>query len=183
MLIESLAVGIIILFLRGKLGRYLEAIQFKGLWLPIAAFILEWASGVFLGKLPWILSWTGLIEAVVYGLLMAFLWLNRRHRGFLIACTGLFLNALVVCFNRGFMPVDGEALRHFGFLETYDTLKQMQVFGHQLMTETTPLKFLGDVIHIQPPYPMPKSVSIGDLILGVGIGLHLALYKDINERH
>lgn len=177
MLTESLIIGLAVLILRGEGKQYVEQVHFKGLWLPIAAFLLEWLSGHFLGKWQLIQDWTLLIECLVYGSLLAFVWLNRRLKGFGFAGLGLILNACVVLINNGYMPVDGEALRHFGFLETYDTLKQMNVFGHNLMTDQTKLAYLGDVIHIKPPYPMPKSISFGDVILGLGIGGHLAFYK------
>lgn len=181
MLTESLIIGILILTLRGKLGHYVEQVQFKGLWLPVAAFLIEWAAGFFLARVAYIGSYTCFIELLVYGALLAFVGLNRQHLGFKIAMLGLLLNAAVVLANGGYMPVEGETLRHFGFFETYDTLKQMKVFGHSLITAQTQLSFLGDVIHIRPPYPMPKSVSLGDVVLGLGIGLHLALFRSPSD--
>lgn len=181
MLTESLILGLGILLLRGQGKHYVEQVHFKGLWLPIAAFLLEWLCGHFLGKWQFIQTQTLLIEGFVYSSLLIFVWLNRHLKGFGIAGLGLILNACVVLINNGYMPVDGEALRHFGFLETYDTLKQMKVFGHNLMTDQTKLAFLGDVIHIKPPYPMPKSISFGDVILGLGIWVHLALYKGTSD--
>lgn len=181
MLIESLMIGLLILALRGRIKQYALQVQFKGLWLPIAAFLLEGAAGYGLERISWILPATGLIEAAVYGLLLAFVLLNHQHTGFKLAALGLCLNAAVVFTNGGFMPVEGETLRHFGFFETYDTLKQMKVFGHNLMTQHTRLAILGDVIPIKPPYPMPKSISLGDVILGLGLGLHLALYKGTSD--
>lgn len=177
MLTESLILGFLVLAFRGQLKQYTEQVHYRGIWLPIAAFLLEGTASYGSATVDLIQRATLLVESIVYGLLMVFILLNRKHRGFKIAALGLGLNAAVVLANGGYMPVDGEALRHFGFFETYDTLKQMKVFGHSLMTPETRLAFLGDILHIKPPYPMPKSISLGDCILGLGIGLHIALYK------
>ena len=40
---------------------------------------------------------------------------------------------------------------------------------HEAMTEDTRLPFLGDIIRIPPPYPLPKILSIGDIFLIVGV--------------
>lgn len=30
---------------------------------------------------------------------------------------------------------------------------------------------LGDIIHIPPPYPFPKTISLGDVVIGIGMGM------------
>lgn len=40
---------------------------------------------------------------------------------------------------------------------------------HSLLTENTKFKFLCDIITLRPPYPFPKTISVGDIFLLSGI--------------
>lgn len=182
MLSESLVFGILILALRKELFNYGKQIQFKHIWLPIATFALEalseYITGHFNNPVATAVNRQSFwIELCLYMGLMTFIMMNKAHRGFKLMGVGLALNALVVLLNSGIMPVDGTALLRLGFEETYQALDSGQIFAHRLITPTTILPFLGDVIHITPPYPFPKSVSLGDILLGFGVLYHLAPYK------
>lgn len=183
MLIESLAIGLIWLTVRKKLTAYLKTIAYSGLALPIAAFVLESLGALSLSK--GLLSqnsgfWLSLsVEAMLYSLLMAFIGLNHRLKGFKLMGLGLLLNGLVVLSNGGHMPVDGSVLLSLGYETTYQALAQGQIFAHELIHNGTRLAFLADVIHLPPPYPFPKSVSLGDFLLGFGVLYHLASFSTV----
>ncbi len=100
-----------------------------------------------------------------------------RYKGLKLMGLGLMLNGLIVVFSGGTTWVDGTILAHLGYNETYLALEKEQVFAHYLITEQTKLSFLSDVIHLPPPYPYPKSVSFGNLLMGFGILLHLAFFE------
>ena len=182
MLGESLVLGILILGFRKELFNYGKQIHFKGIWLPLAAFALEALSEYIVGHFNapiavGVGSLSFWIELGIYIGLMAFIVMNRAHGGIKLMGLGLALNGLVILLNGGVMPVDGTVLLRLGFNETFHTLESGQIFAHQLMTPMTLLPFLGDVIHLAPPYPFPKSVSIGDFLLGFGVLYHLVRYK------
>lgn len=103
-----------------------------------------------------------LLLAVSYALLIAFLALNRAQPGTSLMALGLLLN-IVVIFANGGMPVSMTAARAAGF-DPSGYLKAS--IKHQVMGPGTALWFLGDVI----PLPVLRNiVSIGDVLLGVGI--------------
>ena len=110
-------------------------------------------------------STTGLaILAVSYLVLVTFVIFNLRLPGAYLMGAGMLLNILVIGLNGG-MPVSLEAVEAAGFDAT-DYLET--AFKHELMGPETKLEFLGDII----PIPLIRTaVSIGDILLGVGIFL------------
>jgi len=100
------------------------------------------------------------------GILLVVCWGNRRLLGFKVCALGLSVNALVIAFNRG-MPVAEEALvaldvdaAKAGILEHH--------FYH-VAGEGTRLLFLADVLPIAGPRTLESVVSLGDVLLLVGI--------------
>jgi len=168
MLIEPIFLALLIGFMaKGTLGNLLS-IQWRGLYLPVGAVLLETiadqlherillGSGITLG-----------IQVLVYGLLVAFFVINYRISGLKLVGVGVLMNVLVVFANGGYMPVSTSMAEAYGFVETLTLLKQGAIFGHAVLTPETTLSLLGDWIHIPPPYWFPKSVSPGDLIMDLG---------------
>jgi hypothetical protein len=53
-----------------------------------------------------------------------------------------------------------------GYIEV---LKESLYAKHTMLTSSTYLGFLGDVIPISDPYPRTQIISIGDIIMNIGI--------------
>jgi Family of unknown function (DUF5317) len=102
--------------------------------------------------------------AVSYGLLVAFLWVNRRLPAAPIMLIGLVLNLLVVIPNGG-MPVSASAMEASGGSNTL--LSPTDDGKHHLMTDDDVLTPLADVIAV--PSPVGAVMSIGDLFLYAGV--------------
>lgn len=164
----------------------IDNIQIKGVWLPFFAFSIEGAAQIALNGSNdsikgYILSYSLTLMVLVYSLLVAFFVLNLKIPGVPVLLTGVVLNMIVIFSNGGSMPVDIDMAASYGFNETVRHLSSGLIFGHSaIVPGTTQLSFLGDVLHLRPPYPMPKSVSIGDLIMDVGIMLVFIL--NLRER-
>lgn len=97
-----------------------------------------------------------------YLLLVVFVVLNRRLPGAILIGAGLALNLLVIVGNGG-MPVSPGAARAAG-IDPTDYLER--AVKHRPLGPGTVFGFLGDVI------PLPvigKVVSIGDVLLGIGL--------------
>jgi len=121
-----------------------------------------------------------LIESIVISLIIGLLVKGRvkhlislelRVPWILFMALGTLLNFLVLIFNAGFMPVEVEVPLAMGFEEAGEALSQGMVFGHKVMAADDLLKSLGDIVHIPPPYPFPKTISFGDLLIGIGTGM------------
>ncbi len=100
-------------------------------------------------------------------LLVGFFVVNRKLPGIGLMAAGLLLNVVVIGANRA-MPVSGTAADLAGVAHT----PSQASFEHELMTPSTVLPWLGDVI------PLPRLgevLSLGDLLL-VG-GIFLLVYR------
>jgi hypothetical protein len=106
-----------------------------------------------------------------YGLLIAFLWVNRRLPGLPLMLIGLVLNLIVIAPNHG-MPVSGAAARVAGgSLESAPGDHRPN--KHHLMTGDDVLRPLGDVIPVPPP--LSDVLSIGDVLLYAGMAYFVVL--------
>jgi hypothetical protein len=109
------------------------------------------------------------IHFLVYLLLFIGLWYNRDSKYFRIIALGVFLNFIVIFANGGRMPVSIEALKAAGLTHLIGPLVEDKITTHQVLTSSTRLKFLADVLVLPKPYPLPKAFSVGDLLMAVGM--------------
>jgi hypothetical protein len=164
--------GILISFIVGLLRkgnlRAFSQLNLKWGWVfplllvvQLAVFTLQ-NDSEFLGQL------SGSIYIVVYIIGLIFLFLNRKNPGFILILIGVFLNFIVMVLNGGRMPVSVEAAAVLdpGYIQA---LKDGLYAKHAMLTSTTHLGFLGDVIPISDPYPRTQIISIGDIIMNIGI--------------
>jgi hypothetical protein len=115
-------------------------------------------------QIPWVDGESrvvsGLVVAGSYGLLMAFVAVNRRVPAAFLMFVGLALNLVVVGLNGG-MPVSAEAIRMAGG-ESF----QVADGRHHLASDEDVLVALGDTI----PVPgVGVVLSPGDVVLYAGV--------------
>lgn len=129
-------------------------------WLPLlwGALVLQIAPPLWLE-----LSNTAALGVILAAnlLLIGFLVLNRVLPGIPLMAAGLLLNVVVIGANRA-MPVSGAAADLAGVTST----PTQASFEHELMSPSTLLPWLGDII------PLPRLgevLSLGDLLLVGGI--------------
>lgn len=179
MLFETLLLAMVIGYIRkGKLSN-LEDLPFKG-WPLIAAGILVFFFQISILRLSdgniahfvfTNLKWFHVTSntAIIAGLL-----LSSREPGYLLSSFGMLLNMIAAFVNGGRMPVSPAALEKLGLFEQLSVLQAGGTSVHQLLDDTTNLYFISDLIPI--PIITPKAVSIGDLILSIGIFLIIHKY-------
>jgi hypothetical protein len=104
-------------------------------------------------------TWPFVLALLGFACLFAFAIANLGVTGFWMIALGLFLNSFVIGLNHG-MPIGRKALAHTGNnASVYAVLHHEQRSSDRLL-------ILGDVVPISP---VGEVVSLGDLILGVGI--------------
>jgi hypothetical protein len=103
-----------------------------------------------------------------YGLLLAFVTVNRWVPAAGVMAVGLLLNMVVVGANAG-MPVSAWAIHEAGGSES--ALASVSGAKHHLMGDDDVLTPLGDVIPIPPPVGV--VLSIGDVLLYAGMAWFL----------
>lgn len=185
MLIEAIILPLIFGKLSGGKFENLLDIKIRIWWLITLAGLIEFGAAIIrsneMGSL-WVyidqhVFW---IQFVTYSLLTLALSWNIKEKGFVIIMIGLLLNFIVIMANQGKMPVDIQAIKHIISKESLEYLKSGKDLTHAIASDSTRLWFLGDIIHLKKPYPLTKSISIGDLFLTAGL-LRFILFKMKNS--
>jgi hypothetical protein len=92
-----------------------------------------------------------------------------------LVLVGIALNLLVITANGGYMPVPPEALARLGFGDAaYGITPGTIVMGSKdvlLPSQQALFWMLGDILVIPEPFPQPTAMSIGDIVLAVGVFL------------
>ncbi len=186
MLVETLAISVLVaLLFRGRISA-LQKVEFKYLALPFVAFLMEYIGATALrSRTPMLTlhasTFTFVIELMAYGLIGSFLYKNRSVPGMKIILFGTLMNFTVIVLNGGYMPVDPSLGMLYGFEHSLTALENGRIFAHELIGSETVLRVLSDVIMIPPPWPFPKTISIGDVL--IDIGAFLLIFKGMNAGH
>jgi len=169
MIFDSLGASLIYgLLRRGKISG-IGDIVIKKMDFFIAAFLVQLGLWNLSDKFPIIMEYRAYIHFLVYLLLFIGLWYNRDSKYFRIIALGVFLNFIVIFANGGRMPVSIEALKAAGLTHLIPPLVEDKITTHQVLTSSTRLKFLADVLVLPKPYPLPKAFSVGDLLMAIGM--------------
>lgn len=105
-----------------------------------------------------------------YAVLLFFVAVNWRLRGFVLIGIGLLLNAVVITANQG-MPVSEHAVRQSGQAGAIGRLSSSEDPKHHLAEEDDVLLPLADVIPVGSPFDI--VVSVGDVVSYVGAAVFL----------
>lgn len=103
--------------------------------------------------------------ALSYGILLGFAAGNLHLSGMRILGLGLALNVLVGALNGGYVPVDPAAAARAGVKIAH--IQAGESVKRAMMGPDSRLPLLGDVIPV--PWPRPMLVSIGDLLIALGV--------------
>jgi len=135
-------------------------------WLAPLALIFQWVFFELPGLDRHDLVFAG--HLLTYGLIIPFIWANRRAPGMPVLAAGLGLNLLVILLNGG-MPVDPETLRALGRVGMYQELVSRGWSGNAVaLTDRTLLPFLADRLVLPEPFPVRGPYSVGDLLIYAG---------------
>ena len=87
---------------------------------------------------------------------------------------------IVMAVNGGRMPVSVEASAVLGPYYVDMLREGGAVSKHYMMDASTHLSFLGDIIPLSSPYPRTQVISIGDVVMNIGIFLFIQ-YMMVNR--
>lgn len=168
MVFDGIIISFIIGFLRKGNLRALAQLKLKWGWIFPLLLVVELAVFMLQNDSKFLAQVSGYIYIAVYVLGLLFLFLNRKNPGFVLIFIGVFLNFLVMVINGGRMPVSLVAAAVLD-PEYIQVLKDSLYAKHTMLTSSTHLGFLGDIIPISKPYPRTQIISIGDIIMNIGI--------------
>jgi hypothetical protein len=106
----------------------------------------------------------GIFISIAYVFILAFLLFNRRYEDMRIFMVGWFLNAIAIWTNAGKMPIDLEQAKKLPY--DLEPVINGTNFKHSVLTESSNLPFLTDVIYM--PSIIPRVISIGDIFIMLG---------------
>jgi hypothetical protein len=168
MVYDGIILSFIVGFLRKGNLKAMARLKLKWGWVFPLLLAIQFLIFAFQNDIKILGQASGYIYIVVYILGMLFLFMNRHHKGFTLILIGVFLNFLVMAVNGGRMPVSLEAAAVLD-PEYLKALKEGLYAKHAILTESTKLGFLGDIIPLTDPYPRTQIISIGDVIMNIGI--------------
>lgn len=176
MVYDGIVIGLVIGWIRAGWRNGLVAlsqIRIRGGWIFPALLLIQFALYSMHEKVSFIQDYNGYMFMVIYVAGLYMLWLNRKEKGFWWIFVGVGLNFLVMLLNGGKMPVSVDAIAVID--PTYAaTLTDSAIASkHALLTSSTILPFLADIIPLTLPYPRNLVISIGDVIMNFGIFIYL----------
>lgn len=167
---DALIASVCISLLAGGRLANLANVQLRAAWLVFGAVVVQYGGQwVFDRGATLIGAWGPALYLLSFCALLSFIWINRHLPGFLLIGAGILGNVLVIAANGGHMPVSLDALRQAGLGHLVEPLQSGAVFTHTAMGPENHLRWLGDLFALQRPYPRPKVLSVGDIILALGM--------------
>lgn len=135
--------------------------------LPLRA---GWAALAALGLQVLITTWAPAdsvellkgLHLATYALAVVYIVANAGITGLPVLALGAALNLAAITANGGVMPASEAAMRIAGLGASDDFANSAPVADPQLL-------FLGDVIPIPGPWPLGNVVSVGDLLIMLGL--------------
>lgn len=154
--------SVVAALLRGDLRRLKHVSLRLETLLPVGLVIQIVGPRLVSGAVPATFAWiTGSALIVVTA------WANRHLLGFRVIAIGVVINAVVILANGG-MPVSVDALRYLGVQDVEGAVAMASAL-YGLAGEGTLLPFLGDVLPIPGPAFIRSLVSLGDILLMIGV--------------
>lgn len=180
MFIEVLIISLILVKIQGGDIRNLEKVHIKYWHLIVIGFLIQLLSFFFVslssGGMK-VQGYFGLINILTYLLITLVLVYNKDYAGFKAMSLGNILNMIPMLMNKGLMPVYIGALDLPGLERQRELLLTGRIMTHSLVDSSHSFFLLADIIPIPRPYFLPKVISIGDLLLGLGLMIFIVVHS------
>lgn len=171
MVVLAVLVAVSVPLAGGRLSR-LGALQLRGAWLLVVALALQVVIiSIIPDRLEGIHAPAHILSYLLGG---AFFVLNRAIYGLWLVGLGGALNLLVIAANGGVMPIRTSATSGAGGGASSSG------FANAAPIENPRLAFLGDVIALPESWPLSNVLSVGDLVLV--LGLFVVLHANSGSR-
>lgn len=169
MFIEAIILGIILGFIRKGRFSNLRLFKINGWVLIILAFLAQ-IMPLFTEKISFIEPYTRYSYIISMVFVLIVVLMNMGKKGFPIFLVGVILNLLVVIMNDFKMPIYFEGLRLAGMDYMIDAINNGEIINYMPLDKVTDwTKYLAKFIVIPRPYPLAKVISVGDILMSLGI--------------
>ncbi len=185
MFIEAILLGIILGRLRSGKVSALEKVNFKGLGIILALLIFDIVFRFFLSSSQTSIADSLFIYYPVFSMIIYLgtiivLEINKNIKNMRIIEAGFILNFLPMALNGGKMPVLKSALLEIGKTREAQIMEQGLMLGHKLIDNNTRFSLLADFIPLN--IFIPKVISLGDIVIAIGIILFISHYMTIGRK-
>ena len=160
-------VGVLLAVLLGANLRQLRLVRLRASWVVFAALAVQltlFSSASHVLHVP--VSESTAHIATYVGLL-GFVVANIRQPGFGIAAIGCALNTIVIAANGGRMPVSLASWTATG--KAASELTAHGSYNNVVLATHAHLSWLGDVFALPRALPLANSLSLGDLLVLIGV--------------
>lgn len=184
LIVYAVVTGIIIGLIMGGNLKYLAQNNFQWKTLAVIAFLIQI---IIFSDIPFWKPSGGIIvflHLISYITLLVFIFINIKAIGLIIIGAGIFLNALVIFINGGYMPTLAKNLLNTSMNRYAETISQGNaVHNSAEITRTTLLPWLGDIFYLPSWIPLSNVFSIGDVIIAVGICIYFVFNMKLRKIH
>jgi hypothetical protein len=181
MVYDGILFALIVGFIRGGNLKGISDLKFKWGWVFPILLLVQFTVFYFQNKNTLVASLSEWIFILVYIIGMFFLWQNRHYKGVYLILLGVGLNFIVMAVNGGRMPVSLEAASILDPMYA-DAIINGLYGKHAVLTNSTNLGFLGDIIPLTDPYPRDQVISIGDVVMNIGIFFFIQYLMLLNKK-
>lgn len=170
LIILCLFLSVVIGWIRGGELSNFQKLNFKKLWLLILAFALQFFIVTFgMTNNAFVLDNYKTLYMISYGLLIVYLIVNITNRQLLVLLAGVILNTLVFVSNNGRIPISVDGLKLAGLNDLADLVVADKLYLYVKLTENAKYGALSKIITLQKPFPYTAVVSIGDVLVSLGV--------------
>lgn len=170
MLIEGLIFSLIVGKLRRGKFQSLGKVRIHNWWLFLLAFLIEFGTVFAVSASVVIVErYSMYLHILSYLVLFVGIISNREYPSMWVVFLGSLVNFLVITLNGGAMPVSLEGLHRAGLDNYAQIISAGGIATHQPLTSSTVLSFLADIMVLPEPYPFSKVLSVGDILISIGI--------------
>jgi hypothetical protein len=168
MFLEAVLISLIIGgFRSGRLTNIID-MNIRGWYLILLSLALS-LSPIFLrnfenvGNTPVMLMFFGMV------ILLIVLALNLDKKGVWLILLGGLMNIGIMAFNGFKMPVMMGGLESAGLSSMFEGITDGTIINYMASEATGVMQLMTKFITIPKPYPLPKILSIGDIVMSLGL--------------
>jgi hypothetical protein len=171
----GVVIGVLIGYLLGGRIARLVTVPLKNPWILFLALLIQFLIFPLFTERPLIPYGTAYLHGLSYFLVLVWLLRNLRIRPLWVLVGGALLNAAAILSNGGYMPASADALSRAGLVTTAERLLAEGTYGNVIrMGAGTHLNALGDRIALPDWIPFATALSIGDLMIMIGLAWLIA---------
>lgn len=169
MYIEAVVIGIVVGMIRNGKFSNIADIRLRGLFLVIISVLVQ-ISPIFLIKFDLLSDYLYMFPFISLVIMSLAILMNISKKGMKIIFLGAILNIAAMGLNNFYMPIDFSSLEWAGLTPILESIKSSSILAYMnIENASTAGTYLGKILPLPSIYPLSKVLSIGDILISLGI--------------